>query len=257
MPVEHDTVLGFDFLSASPEEAAEAVVARASSTENRPVVVSTINAQFAVLAREQEDFRRAIQASTFRVPDGMSLVWAGRITGHPLKSRITGREMFVHLVRAAAERGWSVFLLGDTDEVLRQTVERLHTVFPALRISGTISPPFPFFLNGPESERIVAEIRRSKSDVVFVALGAPKQEVWIAKTAMRLDTKLVMGVGGAFRMFAGLMPVAPDFWQRLGLEWFWRLIHEPKRLLARYTIGNAKFAWLVLKEMSRSIREKR
>jgi N-acetylglucosaminyldiphosphoundecaprenol N-acetyl-beta-D-mannosaminyltransferase len=165
----------------------------------------------------------------------MPLVWASRRSGTPLPRRIAGVDLMLEASRLAAERGYTIFLLGGTAGVATQTAETLRERFPGLNATGTHAPsPLPM---SPEDEGSVLDmIRTLKPDMLFVAFGAPLQERWVRRHMEALGVPICAGVGGAFDMISGRVPRAPEWMQRNGLEWFYRFVREPRRLWKRYFV---------------------
>jgi N-acetylglucosaminyldiphosphoundecaprenol N-acetyl-beta-D-mannosaminyltransferase len=179
-------------------------------------------------------------------PDGMPLVWLARRGAAEHVERVYGPDVLIAASDAGQAAGYRHFFYGSTRETLRLLVERLRMRFPGLVVAGTYAPPFGA-VSAEEDARIVETINSSGADVVWVGLGMPKQELWIAEHQDRLDAPLLMAVGAAFDFHAGTVKQAPRWMQRSGLEWLYRLAQEPRRLWRRYLLGNLRFAWLVLR----------
>jgi N-acetylglucosaminyldiphosphoundecaprenol N-acetyl-beta-D-mannosaminyltransferase len=192
-------------------------------------------------AHEDPELRAAVEGASFTVPDGQPLVWALNALGHDLDDRVYGPELMRRACARAAREGTRFFLYGGRDEdALRQLSEALRRAHPGLRIAGGISPPHRP-LTAAEEANVAAEIDRSEADVVWVGIGVPKQEKWMARMRPRLRAPVLIGVGAAFDFHAGLVPQAPGWLQRLGLEWAFRLAQEPGRLWRRYLRYNPRF----------------
>ena len=192
-------------------------------------------------AQRDPELRDIHNASGLTTPDGMPMVWAGRRAGATHMRRVCGPDLMPELCRVAAERGWSSFFYGGGPGVPELLAERLTARFPGFRVAGTWSPPFRPLT--PDEDRMVIErINRAAPDLVWVGLSTPKQERWMAAHAGRLDAGVLLGVGAAFDMHAGLLPQAPPWMQRSGLEWLYRLRREPRRLWRRYLRNNPRFA---------------
>ncbi|WP_406475387.1 WecB/TagA/CpsF family glycosyltransferase [Streptomyces sp. NBC_01615] len=184
--------------------------------------------------------RRAYNASGLAVPDGMPMVWAGHRAGAHWMRRVYGPDLMLSVLGRAAERGWSSFLYGGAPGVPELLGEQLVARFPGLKIAGAYSPPFRP-LTAHESDAVVATINASGADLVWVGIGAPKQELWMAEHRSRLDALVLIGVGAAFDFHAGLKPQAPGWMQQSGLEWAYRLAKEPRRLWRRYLRNNPDY----------------
>jgi N-acetylglucosaminyldiphosphoundecaprenol N-acetyl-beta-D-mannosaminyltransferase len=199
--------------------------------------VVTVNLDFLSIARRQERFRETINRSDLAVADGMPLVWLARLRGAPLPQRVTGVDLVVESCRIAARGGKGVFLLGAAPGVAQAAGAELQRRHPGLHIAGTYSPPM-----GPltrrENQRIVGMIREASPDLLFVALGAPRQDLWIRDNLAALEVPVAMGVGCVFDLLAGSVRRAPAWLQRAGLEWAFRLGQEPLRLWRRYLVDD-------------------
>ncbi|HTW43665.1 MAG TPA: WecB/TagA/CpsF family glycosyltransferase [Solirubrobacteraceae bacterium] len=214
-------------------EAVIAADARAS------VTAAAVNLVMA--AREDADTRAAVLGATLAVPDGQPLVWALHALGHARATRVYGPDLMARFCARAAQAGTPMYLYGGrTPEALALLQARLRERFPALRIVGGFSPPFRE-LTAEEEQRVVDDIHACGAQVVWVGTGQPKQERWMARMRPRLRTPLLVGVGAAFDFHAGLVPQAPAWMQRNGLEWTYRLAREPRRLWPRYARYNPRF----------------
>ncbi len=223
---------------------ASAWMSPAAGARTRARLIVTINVQFLQAARTDARFRRVLAEADLSVADGVPIVWASRLLDAPLPERVNGTNLMVQLCELAAAEGRSVYLMGGRPGAAEGAARELVRRFPALRIAGTDCPPFGFDGNREQKKAAAEKIAAARPDVVFVAMGAPKQEFWIAEH-MHLPVGLMMGVGGSFEMVAGFVKRAPVFWQNAGLEWLWRLGMEPGRLWKRYLIGNSEFVWQV------------
>ncbi len=192
-------------------------------------------------AREDRELRAAVLGSDFTVPDGQPLVWAMNALGHDLSSRVYGPDLMEQACERAARTGLRFYLYGGRNQgTLVQLALNLRRRHPGLQIVGGHAPPFRD-LEPQEEDSIVGEINRSRADVVWVGIGVPKQEKWMARMRGRLDAPVLIGVGAAFDFHAGVVSQAPNWMQRLGLEWAFRLAHEPRRLFKRYARYNTLF----------------
>jgi N-acetylglucosaminyldiphosphoundecaprenol N-acetyl-beta-D-mannosaminyltransferase len=166
--------------------------------------------------------------------DGMPLVWASRILGEPLKERVTGADLLPSVCERAAQKGLAVFFLGAPPGVARQAADKLVQTYSGLQVTGCYSPPYGFENDPEECQRIVEMINASGARLVFVGLGAPKQEYWMHRYRAELNAGVLLGIGAAIEFAAGSLARAPAWMQKAGLEWFYRLLREPKRLALRY-----------------------
>lgn len=199
--------------------------------ERKPRQVVTVNPEFVMAAQRDAAFRDVLLRADLSLPDGVGLLLGARILGTPLKERVTGVDTVTRVAALAAERGYRLYLLGAAPGVAEEAAQRLAQANPGLAIAGTYAgSPAP-----EEEDAIVARITAAAPDVLFVAYGAPKQDLWIARNLERLGVPLAMGIGGAFDFIAGRAKRAPLWMQRMGLEWLHRLIHQPwrwRRMLA-------------------------
>jgi N-acetylglucosaminyldiphosphoundecaprenol N-acetyl-beta-D-mannosaminyltransferase len=224
---------------------AETVAAIARMVEaGGPHYLCVVNAAKAVAASRDSRLREALGRASLVTADGMSVVWAARWLGAGLKARVTGIDLFERLMAEAAARGWSVFFFGARDASVRGVVERFSREHSTLRVAGWRNGYF----DPRESPAIADQIRRSQTDLLFVAMGSPAQEFWIAENLERTGARFAMGVGGSFDHLSGRKPRAPRWMQRAGLEWLYRLLREPRRLWRRYLVGNTQFLRLVLRQ---------
>lgn len=190
---------------------------------------------------EDPELREAVLGAEFTLPDGQPLVWAMNALGHHLPNRVYGPELMDRACERAARTGVRMYLYGGRNQgALVQLALNLRRNFPGLQLVGGYAPPFRE-LTAEEEDALADEINRSRADVVWVGIGVPKQEKWMARMRERLEAPVLIGVGAAFDFHAGLVPQAPDRIQRLGLEWLYRLMHEPRRLWKRYARYNPLF----------------
>jgi N-acetylglucosaminyldiphosphoundecaprenol N-acetyl-beta-D-mannosaminyltransferase len=194
-----------------------------------------------IACQDDPELRAAVLGADFTVPDGQPLVWALRLLGRRLDDRVYGPELMDRACARAAASGQRFYLYGGRNQgALVQLARSLRLRYPGLHIVGGHSPPYRS-LTPQEEQSIADEINRSRADVVWVGVGVPKQEKWMAAMRERLEAPVLVGVGAAFDFHAGLIPQAPVRMQRLGLEWLFRLIQEPRRLWRRYLRYNPRF----------------
>jgi N-acetylglucosaminyldiphosphoundecaprenol N-acetyl-beta-D-mannosaminyltransferase len=213
-------------------------------------VVVTPNAEYVCLAQDDADFREVVEGAALVLADGISVVMATRLCGDPVPERCTGADLFPRLMREAARRRQRVFLLGGTDGSDRVAAERLRRELDLDVV--TYAPPFGFERDTAESARIVEMMNASGASVISMHVGARKSEVWLWTHRAHLRARLGIGLGAAMDFYSGTRRRAPVMWQRLGLEWLHRLLSEPRRLWKRYTVGNARFVLLALREALRA-----
>ncbi len=212
------------------------------------VCVSDVNAL--MNASHDPNLAEVFNNSALTVPDGMPLVWSGRRAGASWMDRVSGPDLMPNLLELSVPKGWGSYFLGGSPDVTRALVSTMQERYPGLSVSGQMSPPFRE-LSDEEWLEIIAEINASGAKIVWLCLGAPKQERWMGKFAKFLDASIVLGVGAAFDMHAGKVKRAPLWMQRTGSEWSYRLMQEPRRLYKRYLVNIPRFAVQILRRPPR------
>lgn len=207
--------------------------------------IITANVDFDMLAKSDPDFCDIINEASLCVADGMPLVWASKLLGSPLPERINGTNMVYALCREGQKRHYRFFLLGAEPEVNTCAAETLAREFPGIEIAGKYSPPFGPF-SEVENARITQKVRDAKADILLVAMGPPKAQKWIAEHQKACQVPVAIGIGGALDFVAGKYKRAPVWMQDNGLEWFFRLCVDFKRLWRRYLLRDMPFVPLVL-----------
>ncbi|MBI5620167.1 WecB/TagA/CpsF family glycosyltransferase [Candidatus Gottesmanbacteria bacterium] len=203
-----------------------------------------------LMAECQKDKRllEGVNRAGLVTPDGMPLVWLARLYGYKQVSRVYGPTLMEKLCTLAKQQCWRVYLLGGASGQSQEVARALRRKFPALRIVGhrdTPARPIPSLQN----QKIIAEVNHARPEIVFVGLGCPNQELWMIENRKKLGAPVLIGVGAAFDFLSCRVRQAPEWTQNVGFEWLYRLIQEPKRLWYRYTVINATFIWLVMKEL--------
>lgn len=214
----------------------------------KPFLIMGPNAQLVTLAQRNRRFAAALKASDLNIPDGVSILIAAKMLGTPVPERVTGGDMMEQLCEKAAQHHLRVFFLGGLPGAADQAALQLQSRYPGLSIAGTYCPPLGFEHDPIESTHIRQIITVAAPDLLFVAFGAPKQEIWIHENCGTLPVKAALSVGAAFDTQAGLRKRAPEWTHKIGMEWFYRLLQEPRRLWRRYLVGNTYFLYLVLKQ---------
>jgi N-acetylglucosaminyldiphosphoundecaprenol N-acetyl-beta-D-mannosaminyltransferase len=209
----------------------------------------TPNVDHAVKLRKSAQFRELYKKASLVVADGVPLLWAARMLGTPLKERINGTDLFERTCQLAAEKGYSVFLLGGSPGAATSACDELIRRHPALKIAGLVSPPLGFYRNEEQNKALRNTIQASGADILFVGLGAPQQEQWMCDYAEGSGVSFAIGVGVSFSFVGRLIPRAPIWMQRNGLEWLWRLGKEPRRLWKRYLLEDLPFFGMLLRAM--------
>jgi len=217
-------------------------------TSSGPLLIMGPNAQLVTLAARNPIFAAALRSAHLAVPDGISIVLAARLLNKPVPERVPGGELMERLCIETARRNLSVFFLGGLPGAAEKTARKFKILYPGFCVAGTDCPP-PGFENDPaESARIRHHISTAKPDLLCVAFGAPKQEIWMVENCTTLPIGAAISVGAALDTQSGLRKRAPKWTHRIGLEWLYRLICEPRRLWRRYLIGNTHFLWLVARQ---------
>jgi N-acetylglucosaminyldiphosphoundecaprenol N-acetyl-beta-D-mannosaminyltransferase len=231
-------------------EALERLVALAQR-RTPPAYVVTPNVDHLVKLQGDMEFREIYARANLVLADGVPLIWASRLLGKPLRAKVSGSDLFVTFAPIAVERGLRLFFLGGRPGAAERAAEALHARHPGLQVVGTYAPPFGFDRDPVEDARAADRVRAAAPDVLFVGLGAPRQEKWIARHLERLAVPLSMGVGVSFEFVSGDVRRAPRWMQRSGLEWSWRLAMEPRRLWRRYLVEDLRFFGLVARDVVR------
>lgn len=199
-------------------------------------------------ARKNRRLREIYNSAGIVTADGVPVVWASKLLKKPIRGRVTGLDLLPEFAKLAASKNFSFFFLGAAEGVGERLSTSLQEKHPGLKIAGTYSPPFAIQFSREENQRIIEKINRSKADVLWVSLTAPKQDYWIANHFDKLDVSVAIGVGAAFDVVAGNIKRSPKWMQKWGLEWFYRLIQEPKRLSRRYLLEAPFFLPLIIKQ---------
>jgi N-acetylglucosaminyldiphosphoundecaprenol N-acetyl-beta-D-mannosaminyltransferase len=201
----------------------------------------SINAAKLVAIHDDPKLCAIVDACGLVNADGQSVVWASRLLGDPLPERVAGIDLMESLLALAEQRGYRVYFLGARADVLARAVERLSEKHPQLQIAGARDG----YYAEAEAPAVAAEISASRADILFVAMSSPRKEYFLGEYGQGLGVPFVMGVGGSVDVAAGLTRRAPVIWQRLGMEWLFRLLQEPRRMFGRYAVTNARFLVLV------------
>jgi N-acetylglucosaminyldiphosphoundecaprenol N-acetyl-beta-D-mannosaminyltransferase len=233
-------VLGIKVSETSYSSSSQQILTWAQSAENRYICVA--NVHVLMEAYDSAQYHQILNHADMVTPDGMPLVWMLRLKGVKGQTRVYGPTLMLHVLELAAREGIPVGFYGAEARILELLVKRLRERFPGLTVAYAFSPPFRA-LNESESARIVAEIVHSGARILFVGLGCPKQEIWMAEQRGKIPAVMI-GVGAAFDFHAGIKRQSPPILQKLGLEWLFRLIQEPKRLWKRYLYHNPRFVYL-------------
>jgi N-acetylglucosaminyldiphosphoundecaprenol N-acetyl-beta-D-mannosaminyltransferase len=244
-------LLGLPIAMTDYTEAMDVMDGMIARRERGYVCATAVHA--VMVAQTDPEMRDALRGSTMTVPDGMPLVWAANLLGEDLSDRVYGPELMLRYCERSRDRGHRIFLYGGRDQgSLAQLTLNLRLRFPGIKIVGGYSPPFRP-LTAEEDDAIARQIDAARPDVVWVGIGVPKQEKWMARMRDRIEAPVMAAVGAAFDFHAGRVSMAPQWMQDRGLEWTYRITQEPRRLLPRYLIHNPRF---VAKIAAQVVRER-
>ncbi|WP_042350941.1 WecB/TagA/CpsF family glycosyltransferase [Bacillus massiliigorillae] len=220
--MQKETYFGVDVSPLSYDEILVDIEQRMQADQKSTIIA--VNPEKVMAAEQNEQLRELINNSTYGIPDGVGILLASKLKKGTITSRVTGVDMMDRLLEFAAKKGYRVFLYGAKEEVVSQAKAKIEEKYPEIIISG--------YENGyvQDPKQVVNKINEAKADLLFVAMGSPKQELWIREHMDSVSAKVFQGVGGSFDVFAGHVKRAPAFYRNLGLEWFYRLMKEPKRL---------------------------
>ncbi|MQY14385.1 UDP-N-acetyl-D-mannosaminuronic acid transferase [Streptomyces sp. RB5] len=239
------TLFGVELDALTMDETVERCVTAARN--GHTLEIGVVNAAKLVNMRRDPSLAEAVQGCDLVLADGQAVVWASRLLRAPLPERVAGIDLFVRLLREAEKQGLSVYFLGARREVLTRMLHRVARKFPALAVAGSRDGYF-----GDDEQPAVADaIARSGAQLLFLGMTSPKKEIFTAGYGRRSGARVIHGVGGSFDILAGVTRRAPERWQRLGLEWLYRLLQEPRRLGRRYLTTNAVFVGMTLRELFR------
>jgi N-acetylglucosaminyldiphosphoundecaprenol N-acetyl-beta-D-mannosaminyltransferase len=242
-------ILGLPIAMTNYTEAMDVMDGMVARRERGYVCATAVHA--VMVGQDDPEMRSALQGSTLTVPDGMPLVWAANLLGEDLRDRVYGPELMLRYCERSAEKGHRIFLYGGRDQgSLAQLTLNLRLRFPGIKIVGGYSPPFRA-LTDDEDNAIAEQINAANPDVVWVGIGVPKQEKWMARMRDRIEAPVLAAVGAAFDFHAGRVSMAPEWMQNRGLEWTYRIAQEPRRLLPRYLIHNPRFVAKVAVQLVR------
>lgn len=247
-PVARANVLGVGISALNLDSAVQHVV-RALEQRTRGYICVT-GVHGVTEAQQDPGFRRILNRAFLNTPDGMPMVWMGRLQGFAHMRRVYGPDLMLRVAELSTTRGFTHFFYGGAPGVAEELRRRLEARFPGLKVVGTFSPPFRP-LERAEEEQLRSLVTRLRPDILWVGLSTPKQEKFMAQYCQDLDATLLVGVGAAFDFHAGRVRQAPRWMQRSGLEWLFRLGCEPRRLWKRYLRNNPLFAWRAFCQITR------
>ena len=239
------TVIGIRVDSTSYSALTQQALKWAQGCESRYVCVANVHMMMEAFGSSA--FKKIVENSDLVTPDGMPLVWILRLKGQRNQPRVYGPNIMLHVLAAAERENVELGFYGGKPEVLEALIKRMQARYPNLRVVFSCSPPFRA-MSPAEDEAIVEQINQSGARILFVGLGCPKQEAWMAEHRGQVRS-VMLGVGAAFDFHAGVKMQAPAWIQKVGLEWLFRLIQEPRRLWRRYLYHNPRFIVLALADI--------
>ena len=231
-----ENILGIDVSITSYEELKNNI--EKDIKNNKKSFIVAINPEKILKARQDENLKNLLNNATYQIPDGIGVVYASKIKKGKITSRITGIDCMDMLCNLANEKQYKIFMYGAKKETILKAKENLIKKYPNIKIVGTVDG------YEKDNEKIIKTINKSNADIIFVALGSPKQENWITSNMDKLCVKIYQGVGGSFDVLSGNIKRAPKVMQKLGLEWLYRLIKEPKRIFRQLKL--IKFLFLII-----------
>jgi N-acetylglucosaminyldiphosphoundecaprenol N-acetyl-beta-D-mannosaminyltransferase len=217
--------------------------------EKRPIHHVVVNAAKVVNAQKDVQLKESIVNCDIINADGQSIVWAARILNKPLPERVTGIDLMEALVKLSSEKGYKIFFLGATEEVVNKVVQ----VYSKSYGSGIIAGHCNGYFKKEDEPAVARQIARSGADILFVAMSSPRKEIFLNTYKSLINIPFIMGVGGSFDVVSGLVKRAPVWMRRIGFEWLYRVIQEPKRMWKRYLVGNSAFIYIVLNEKRKQL----
>jgi N-acetylglucosaminyldiphosphoundecaprenol N-acetyl-beta-D-mannosaminyltransferase len=242
LPPESRLLFGLNVDGLRMDEAVDRC--REALETREPVLVGVLNAAKIVTLRHDPMLRDALLDCNMLLADGQAVVWASRLLGRPLPERVAGIDLFEELLALAHRDNRSVYLLGARPDVLAALERKIAQRWPGLRLAGSHHGYF----DAAEAEGIARDIKTAKADMLFLGMASPKKEIFHNRFRHELGVPILHGVGGSFDVLAGITKRAPRTWQRLGLEWAYRLLQEPGRMWKRYLVTNSAFIALTVTE---------
>ncbi|SFD41136.1 WecB/TagA/CpsF family glycosyltransferase [Fictibacillus sp. FJAT-27399] len=233
-------ILGIDFLNTTINNFINTL--QSHLEDRKKAFVVTANPEVVMKARKEEDFMSVIKNADYVTADGIGIIKSAGLLGLPLPERVTGFDLTLRLLSLANEKNYSVYLLGGQDKVIEKAAEAIEAEYPNVTIAGYHHGFFDL-----NDDKIPSTIEHIKPDIVLVALGAGRQEAWISQHLSRFEHGIFMGVGGTFDVLAGEVQRAPEVWQKMNLEWFYRLVKQPSRWKRQIALPQFAFKVLQLK----------
>ena len=239
-------ILGVQISSISNDDLLSAFTQHILHKQKKQVCITPVNSVLAAVKSQQ--VKTIYNNVDYVLCDGMPIKWAASFLNTPIVERITGLDLLPNLVELCAKNNFSIFLLGASPGVGDKLKQVILTKYPHARVAGVYVPPFMTTFTTDENNKMISAVNAAAPDVLLVSLTAPKQDIWIANNKEALNATLMVGIGGAVEVMAGLAKRAPKWAQKAGLEWLYRFIQEPKRLFRRYFIEAPLFIPLIIKQ---------
>lgn len=253
MPVPKINILGVNVSAVDLDDVVGIITDWICKKERNYVCVTGVHG---VMESQYDKNIKLIHNSAGLVtPDGMPLVWLSRLRGLRNVRRVYGPDLMLAVCKSSLDKGFRHFFYGATDNALKMLVSNLEREFPGISIAGSYAPPFRP-LTEKEDQEVISVINKARPDIVWIGLSTPKQERWMARHLSSLDASVLIGAGAAFDFHTGLKKQAPCWMQKIGLEWFFRLLSEPKRLWRRYLVNNTLFILLIFAETAATLFKK-
>jgi len=239
-------ILGVQISSISNDDLLAAFTFNILNKQKKQVCITPVNSILAAYTNPQ--VQEAYNSAHYVLCDGMPVKWASSFLYTPIVERITGLDLLPNLVTLCAKNDFSIFLLGASPGVGDKLKDIILNKFPQAKVVGVYVPPFMAVFTDEQNDKMISAVNAASPDVLLVSLTAPKQDIWIAENKHALNATLMVGIGGAFEVMAGLAKRAPVWVQKAGLEWLYRFMQEPKRLFRRYFIEAPLFIPLIIKQ---------
>lgn len=215
--------------------------------KRKQLQIGVVNAAKIVNMQRNEMLKEDVLSSDLILADGLAVVWASRVLGRPLPERVTGIDLMFGLLKRGNMKGYRVYCFGATEEVSEQVEQQIKKRYPNVNLVGRRNG----YYSDADEEQIAETMAKAEPDILFVAITSPKKENFLARWSDTIGASVCHGVGGSFDVMAGKVQRAPDMWQKLGLEWLYRVKQEPRRLWRRYLVTNSLFIWITIKEVFR------
>jgi len=253
MVINHFQLLGVNVAVTNLSLTTEFIEQKIAAGEKAYICIAPVST--IVDCQNSEKYKKIINQAGLTTPDGMPLVWIGRRRGNENIDRTYGPDLLPYVCQETQAKGYRHFFYGGTKETSQKLVKRLQHIFPSLNIVGAYAPDFIDHTT-IESAEILDLINKARPDILWVGLGSPKQDYWMAAHRDKLNVSVMIGVGAAFDFIAGTKPQAPRWMRRAGLEWLFRLVAEPRRLWKRYLFGNTQFLYLLFLDLFKPRKQK-